>query len=98
MNDLIEALGGDRARLLEVHTIDPIPATLTAHRATNAATWVEFEVNLTGITPPRQIVLRIDQRALQRLATTAADAESTPTTTEREAATAGPPPSAARDR
>ena len=38
MNDFIDALGGDRARLLEVHTIDPIPATVTVQRATNATT------------------------------------------------------------
>ena len=44
------------------------PQRSPSHRATNATTWVECEVNLTSITPPRQIVLRIDQRALQRLA------------------------------
>ena len=97
MNDFIDALGGDRARLMEVHTIDPIPGTVTVQRATSAM-WVECEVNLTSITPPRQIVVRIDQRALQRLAAAAADAESARPTTESEAAEAGPSAPATGDR
>ena len=90
MNDVIEALGGDGGRLLEVHTIDPIPGTVTLHRSTTGVAWVECEVNLTNITPPRPIVLRLDLRALQRLAAAAAHAETHSSTTESEAAAPTP--------
>jgi hypothetical protein len=78
-----------------VHTIDPIPATVTVQRATGGTTWVEFDVNLTSVTPARQIILRIDHRALQRLAAEAADAESPCNTTRSDAAAAGASPNAA---
>jgi hypothetical protein len=96
MKDIIDALGGPRARLLEVHTIDPIPATVTVQRATGA-TWVDCEVNLTSITPPRQLILRIDHRALQRLAAEAADAESACSTTRTEADATGSSPNTASE-
>jgi hypothetical protein len=39
INDLIQALGGDAGRLLEVHTVDPNPGTITVQHT--SATWVE---------------------------------------------------------